>query len=88
MWLFKFPIVEMILYFFFKTLLINSFVVVFPLLPVSAIILVFKSLDLWNLDKSCKDFKTFLTLINFGLFNEWSSTTRVLCYNSFFGFNN
>jgi len=46
MWLFKFPIVEMILYFFFNTSLINSLVVVLPLLPVRAIILVFINLDL------------------------------------------
>ena len=34
MWLFKFPIVERTAYFWDKTQLINSFVLVLPLLPV------------------------------------------------------
>ena len=42
MWLFRFPTVAIVLYFVCKTEFISSLVVVFPLLPVNAIIGMFK----------------------------------------------
>ena len=63
-WLFKLPKVAIVLYFSFKTTCINSFVVVFPLLPVKAIKGI-ESCFLWKLDNFWRHSSASLTRIIF-----------------------
>ena len=76
--MFKFPRVETVLYFLLNTECINSFVVVFPLLPVNAIMVVFLSFILWYPESDCKDFKTLFTFIKFGFSSLLLSITAYL----------